>query len=59
MNPPHNHEPQSAGVMITRQLLDHRVLPAAISYIARFTPDMATWWRNRLKWLRRAPSVEM
>lgn len=42
MNPPHNHEPQSAGAMITRQLLDHRVLPAAISYIARFTPDMAT-----------------
>lgn len=29
-------------VMITRQLLDHRVLPAAISYIATFTPDMAT-----------------
>ena len=29
-------------IMITRQLLDHRVLPAAISYIARFTPDMAT-----------------
>ncbi len=27
-------------VMITRQLLDHRVLPAAISYVARYTPDM-------------------
>lgn len=29
-------------VAITRQLLNHRVLPAAISYLARYTDDVAT-----------------
>jgi len=29
-------------VVITRQLLDHRVLPAAISYLVQYTQDMGT-----------------